>query len=54
MSKKSVEIFISGSAGRIQGKYIKSEKKNAPIALILQPHPQYGGSMNNRVVVDTF
>ena len=54
MSKKSVEIFISGSAGRIQGKYIKSEKKNAPIALILQPHPQYGGSMNNRVVVETF
>ena len=54
MSKKSVEIFISGSAGRIQGKYIKSVKKNAPIALILQPHPQYGGSMNNRVVVETF
>ena len=54
MSKKSEEIFIPGPAGRIEAKYTRSKRKNAPIALILQPHPQYGGTMNNRVVVETF
>ena len=54
MSKKSEEVFIPGPAGRIQAKYTKSKRKNAPVALILQPHPQYGGTMNNRVVVETF
>ncbi len=54
MSKKSEEVFIPGPAGRIQAKYTKSKKKNAPVALILQPHPQYGGTMNNRVIVETF
>ena len=54
MSKRSEEVFIPGPEGRIQAKYTKSKKKNAPVALILQPHPQYGGTMNNRVVVETF
>ena len=29
-------------------------KNTSPIALVLHPHPQYGGTMNNKVVVDTF
>ena len=33
---------------------LKSQKKTSPIALILHPHPQYGGTMNNKVVVETY
>ena len=54
MKNSSVEIFIPGPSGRIQGKYFKSEKKESAIALVLQPHPQYGGTMNNRIVYDTY
>ena len=54
MENKVVEIFIPGPAGRLEAKYYKSKKKTSPIALILHPHPQYGGTMNNKVVVETF
>ena len=51
---KNKEIFIPGSSGRIQAKYFKSKKQGAPIALVLQPHPQYGGTMNNRIVYEAY
>ena len=54
MGNKVLEIFIQGPCGRLDTKYYKSPKKTAPIALILHPHPQYGGTMNNKVVVETF
>ena len=54
MDNKILEIFIPGPAGRLEAKYYKSKKNTSPIALVLQPHPQYGGPMNNKVVVDTF
>tara|TARA_Y100000741_G_C18243619_1_gene554618 strand:- start:543 stop:1199 length:657 start_codon:yes stop_codon:yes gene_type:complete len=54
MNNKIQEIFIPGPAGRLDAKYFKSKKKTAPIALILQPHPQYGGTMNNKIVVELF
>ncbi len=54
MSTKIFEIFIPGPAGRLEAKYFKSKKLTSPIALVLHPHPQYGGTMNNKVVVDTF
>ena len=54
MGNKVIEIFIQGPIGRLDAKYYKSSKKTAPIALILHPHPQYGGTMNNKVVVETF
>ena len=54
MENKVVEIFIPGPAGRLEAKYHKSKKKTSPIALILHPHPQYGGTMNNKVVVEAF
>ena len=54
MENKISEIFIPGPAGRLEAKYFKSHKITSPIALVLQPHPQYGGTMNNKVVVDTF
>jgi alpha/beta superfamily hydrolase len=51
MDNKVLEIFIPGPAGRLEAKYYKSKKNTSPIALVLQPHPQYGGTMNNKVVV---
>ena len=50
MDNKILEIFIPGPAGRLEAKYYKSKKNTSPIALVLQPHPQYGGTMNNKVV----
>ena len=54
MKAENKEIFIPGPSGRIQAKYFKSEKIGSPVALVLQPHPQYGGTMNNRVVYETY
>ena len=54
MDNKVLEIFIPGPAGRLEAKYYKSKKNTSPIALVLQPHPQYGGTMNNKVVVEAF
>ena len=54
MTIESKEIFIPGPSGRIQAKYFKSQQRAAPVALVLQPHPQYGGTMNNRIVFETY
>ncbi|MDX1923628.1 MAG: alpha/beta hydrolase [Rickettsiaceae bacterium] len=44
------DVFFNGPAGRIEGKYFQSSNEKAPVALVLHPHPLYGGSMNNKVV----
>ena len=54
MKQKSIEVFLPGRSGRLEAKYYKNTKKGSPIAIVLHPHPQYGGTMNNKVVVDTF
>ena len=54
MENKAKEIFIPGPCGRIQTKYFKNMQQGAPVALVLQPHPQYGGTMNNRIVYETY
>ena len=33
---------------------IKVNNRDAPVAIVLQPHPQYGGTMNNRIVYETY
>ena len=47
---KKFRSFIPGPAGRLEGKYYKNPKFGSPVAIVLQPHPQYGGTMNNRIV----
>ena len=54
MKNENKEIFIPGPSGRIQAKYFKSSQQGAPVALVLHPHPQYGGTMNNRIVYETY
>ena len=41
------EVNISGPAGRIEARYHHNPRPNSPVALILHPHPQFGGTMNN-------
>ena len=48
------EVIISGSEGRIEGRYHHSENPNAPIALVFHPHPLHGGTMNNKVVYNLY
>jgi len=50
MKPKSLEIFIPGPAGRLEAKYYKNPKFGSPVAIVLHPHPQYGGTMNNKIV----
>ena len=54
MTIENKEIFIPGASGRIQAKYFKCKQQGSSVALVLQPHPQYGGSMNNRIVYETY
>ncbi len=44
------EVIFAGAVGRLEGKYQQSLDSKAPVALILHPHPQHGGTMNNKVV----
>lgn len=44
------DVILPGPDGRLEGRYHHSKRPNAPIALILHPHPQHGGTMNNKVV----
>ena len=48
------EVIFNGPEGRLEGRYHHSKTPNAPIAILLHPHPQYGGTMNNRVVFQAF
>jgi len=43
------EIIFNGPAGRLEGRYQPGKSDTAPVALILHPHPQYGGTMDNKV-----
>jgi alpha/beta superfamily hydrolase len=54
MKNKIKEIFIPGPCGRIHAKYSKNDTPGSPVALVLQPHPQYGGTMNNRIVYESY
>lgn len=48
------EIIFNGSEGRLEGRYHHNDNPTAPIAVVLHPHPLYGGTMNNKVVYRLF
>ncbi|MFQ6016620.1 MAG: alpha/beta hydrolase [Kiloniellaceae bacterium] len=48
------EVIFNGPDGRLEGRYQHSRKPNPPIALMLHPHPQHGGTMNNKVVYSLY
>lgn len=48
------EVIITGPAGRLEGRYKHAKTPGAPIALILHPNPQRGGTMNNKISYSLF
>jgi len=43
------EVFVNGPEGRLEGRYKPGDRPDAPVALVLHPHPQHGGTMNNKI-----
>jgi len=48
------DIILPGPAGRIETRFQRQKAQGAPMALVLHPHPQFGGTMNNPLVYDLF
>ena len=48
------EVIFNGPEGRLEGRFHQAKGETPPIALLLHPHPQHGGTMNNRVVFQLF
>ena len=48
------EVIFTGPAGRLEGRFHPSKTRGAPIAIILHPHPQFGGTMNNQIVYNLY
>lgn len=48
------DIAINGPEGRIEARYHISKNPRAPIALVLHPHPEHGGTMNNKIVYNLY
>ncbi len=44
------EVIFNGPAGRIEARYHQSRVPASPIAILLHPHPTFGGTMNNPIV----
>lgn len=45
------EVIIPGPEGRLEGRYSPGRAPRVPIAIILHPHPQSGGSMNEGITM---
>jgi alpha/beta superfamily hydrolase len=48
------EVIFNGPAGRLEGRFHPSKQRGAPLAIILHPHPQFGGTMNNQIVYQLY
>lgn len=48
------EVIINGPAGRIEARYHHNPDPDSPVAVVLHPHPQFGGTMNNPIVYQLY
>src|SRR5262249_32301118 len=48
------EVIFTGAAGRIEGRYHPARQRNAPIGIVLHPHPQFGGTMNHQIIYQVY
>ena len=44
------EVNFNGPDGRLEGRCHPSNRPQAPLALLLHPHPEHGGTMNNKII----
>ncbi len=45
------EVIIPGPEGRLEGRYTPGRAARVPVAIILHPHPQAGGTMNDAITM---
>ena len=43
------DVIFAGPEGRLEGRFSPPPRPRAPVAMILHPHPQGGGTMNDRI-----
>ena len=48
------EVIINGPAGRLEARYHHNKTTDSPIAILLHPHPQFGGTMNNQIIYNLY
>ena len=48
------EVIFNGPEGRIEGRYNHSSSLTPNAAIVLHPHPEHGGTMNNKVVYNLY
>ena len=48
------DIIIPGPEGRLEGRYHHSKDSKSRLAIILHPHPQHGGTMNNKIIYNLY
>ena len=44
------EVIFNGPDGRLEGRYHHGKAATAPLAILLHPHPKFGGTMNSKVI----
>ncbi len=44
-------VIFPGPEGRLEGRFQPGTRPRAPVAMILHPHPQAGGTMNDRITM---
>jgi alpha/beta superfamily hydrolase len=48
------EVTIPGPEGRLEARYNQGIGHAPPLAILLHPHPKFGGNMNNKVIYNCF
>ncbi len=48
------EVIFTGPAGRLEGRYQPPKGRTTPVAIVLHPHPQFKGTMNNPITYQLF
>ncbi len=48
------EVIFAGPEGRLEGRFQQGKGDTPPVALVLHPHPLFGGTMNNKVCFELY
>ncbi len=45
-----MDLFLDGAVGRLEARYSKAAPATCATSVLCHPHPQFGGTMNDRVL----